>query len=150
MKVLVLFSCVCAEIHFIMLVAASLPRYPSEVLKLIITVEHLFMTAPRATWFLWEVCIACWLSGAQYWLAVVMALVLLPAPSKPLFNWLKHGVLKSSGEIWGFVVCIIWQSSQLRYSSSLSSNWFSVHKRVFLFPFSLLCFWFIVVPLCVP
>ena len=49
--------------------------------KLRVTVKHLFMTALPAILALWDVCISRWLSGAQYWLAVVMALALLPPPS---------------------------------------------------------------------
>lgn len=56
---------------------------------------------------------------------------LLPPPSKPLFTWLKHSILKSSGEISRLVGWLIWQSSQLCYSSR--SNCFSVHRGCFFF-----------------
>lgn len=68
MRALFLFFCVCAEIHLITLVAASLQRRPSEVLKLRVTVECLLMTAPPAIPALREVCISRWLGGAQDWL----------------------------------------------------------------------------------
>lgn len=50
--------CVCADTRLVTLVAASLPRHLSEMLKLRVTVEHSFVTAPPAIPALQKVCIS--------------------------------------------------------------------------------------------